>query len=354
MPSILFLTMKYPPSTAISVRTRYFKEALLANGFDIIVHEIELSTSKVINLLKYVMPHISKELKINAAKVDLIFVTTPPPILPIIAYMLYRELGVKYIVDIRDAWEEYARTMYPAPIVRLIEKRYLKALSQASAITCVTEPLADLYRRKLGMDPLVIPNGTDPSVIKCDDNDHEENSIVVLADFNNPYQELSPLLKALTLLPHINLIVIGNGRYLEKYKREAEELKISNRILWAGHIDYYRLSEFLCRASIGIICRPMIESPAYQLSIPTKTYDYLAAGLPVLGYGPKNAYLQEFLKRYGIGLYIEGNDPTQIARAIKYLLNDAKKLRKKAREVANNYSRPELAKKLINIIKSFM
>ena len=350
MPRILFLTIKYPSNTAISIRVRYFKEALINSGYDVIVHELKLG-SKATNLLKYLMPSIDKELRASASQVDLIYTTTPPPILPILAHKLYKELGIKYIVDIRDAWEEYAKETYPTFIVKLIERKYLKALRQALSIIVVTEYLANLYKRKLGVDPVVIPNGTDTSIIKCRDEDHEGNTIAVLADFNNPYQELSPLLKALTMLPQLHLIVIGSGKYLKKYMEEAIKLGINDRISWVGHVDYNKLSKFLCRASIGVVCRPAIESPAYQSAIPSKTYDYLAAGLPVLGYGPRNAQLDKFLTEHEVGLYIEGNDPNKIAKGIVKLLKDANNLRKKAREIANRYSRPKLAKTLITIIR---
>ena len=89
----------------------------------------------------------------------------------------------------------------------------------------------------------------------------------------------------------------------------------------------------------------------FNPAIPPKTYDYLAAGMPVLAYGPKNSYLQKFLSKHGVGIYIEGNNPEKIAEGIRYLLSIADKLRLKARKVANEYSRTESAQKLVDIIE---
>ncbi len=63
---VLLLMARYAPDTAISLRIKYFIEALRNKGFDIRIHEIKLPSSKLMTLLSCLRPRISSKLEADA------------------------------------------------------------------------------------------------------------------------------------------------------------------------------------------------------------------------------------------------------------------------------------------------
>jgi len=78
---------------------------------------------------------------------------------------------------------------------------------------------------------------------------------------------------------NLTLIIVGGGKYLSSLKNTASDLKINDRVLFAGWVPYESLSQYLCRAKVGVVGRPFIKNIEYPYTIPVKVYDYLAAGL---------------------------------------------------------------------------
>ena len=71
--------------------------------------------------------------------------------------------------------------------------------------------------------------------------------------------------------------------------------------------------------------------------MPGKMGEYLASGRPILVHGPSDSFITSYFRHHECGLVVDENDPSQLARAIGSLLNDAdlrKKLGARARHRA--------------------
>ena len=178
--------------------------------------------------------------------------------------------------------------------------------------------------------------------------------MVVLADFNTPYQNLDPFIEAMALAKDVKLLIIGSGKYLDKYLVLAEKLGVTDRIRSVGHVPYDQLSKYLCKASIGIVGRPHILNPEYLYTIPTKVYDYLAAGLPVLAYGPPNSELQRFVENNRVGVYLTDLTSKAIFEALSKLFDEVEGLRERVLTVAKQYDRKMLGYKLVEFVKKLL
>jgi len=346
MHKMLIVEPSYKEHAAVSVRIKYFVEALKNAGLNVDVYDYNLG-SKMSRLINYLFPRTPKDLRRRSQETDIIFTSSPPPLLAITVSLL----GGKYVIDVRDIWEEYAQQIYPTFLVKKIVSKYFKALMNANAVITTTDSMAKYYKEKLGVDPFVVPNGTDTEIIRCQKEiSRDPNLMVVLADFNTPYQNLDPLLEALVLNKNLKLLLIGSGKYLSPYLSIAEKLGVDSRVKSVGHVPYNEISKYLCEASIGVVGRPFDLNPEYLYTIPTKIYDYLAAGLPVLAYGPQDSEMQRFVENNGLGIYLIEPSPQEISEAALTLVNKAKNMRSHILEIANKYDRKKLGATLADIV----
>ncbi|MCS7124892.1 MAG: glycosyltransferase [Candidatus Bathyarchaeota archaeon] len=356
--TLLFVSTKGETSSASNVRMRYFKQALEANGYALINFEIDLKGVK--KYLSYFFRTPPKSLIKASEKADLVITTSPTLLNAILSCKVAKEHGLPLIIDVRDVWEEYAKTAHPlmhsVGVVKKLVAEYYEALNYASKIMVVTQPMKEYYENVLGaMDRIVvISNGTDVDVIKCEDkNVRREKDLVYLADLNHPYHNLEFLLKALKD-GNLHLTVIGGGKYLAAMQKEAQNLQVNDRVSFVGWVPYENLTPHLCGAKVGVVGRPFVSNVGYLYAIPVKTYDYLAAGLPVAGYGPKNSALEDFIKRNEIGTYVDQPDPPILLSELAKLVEAHAKYVDKARELATKYDRKRLAQKLVETVKEVL
>lgn len=354
---ILFISTARSPVSAEKIRVKYFIKALLRAGYSVLNYEIHYHTiGKYLNYLFHEPP---KDLINYSKNSDLVIATNPPLLNAIYAYMVAKHARKPLIIDVRDLWEEYAKIKYSRliynTIVKKIVKKYYEALRHATNIIVTTEHMKKHYDNLLGIGykTIVIPNGTDPDIIKCPNTVKREYDLVYLADFNQPYHALDILLEAIRD-PTLKLLIIGEGKYLNKIMRKYNNKNIKLNIKLAGKISYEKLSDYLCRAKIGVVGRPFINNPEYLYTIPVKTYDYLAAELPILAYGPKNSALEEFIKNNSIGEYIGSNTPDSkiLYNKLNKLILASEKYRYKTRSLSISYDRKKISTKIVNIINN--
>jgi len=117
-----------------------------------------------------------------------------------------------------------------------------------------------------------------------------------------------------------------------------------------GHVPYNELSKYLCEASIGVVGRPFDFNPEYLYTIPTKIYDYLAAGLPVLAYGPQYSEMRKFVENNRVGIYLVEPTSREISEAVSSLIAKADDMRLHVLEVAGRYDRKTLGITLADVI----
>jgi glycosyltransferase involved in cell wall biosynthesis len=351
--SILLVTTRSEGVSASEIRMRYFRRSLENHGYKVVNYEINLSGLN--RYLSYFYRSPSGGLITASKDVDLILATSPTLINAILGYKTAKKMGLPLIVDIRDIWEEYAKTahplMYSIGVIKRIVAEYYKALNYASKIFVVTEPMKQYYEKILGFENkvIVISNGTDVNIIKCDARVKREEDLVCLVDLNRPYHNLEFLFAALKS-NDLRLIVVGGGRYMTSMQRIARNLGIWDRVSFVGWVPYEKLAAYLCRAKVGVVGRPFIANIEYLYTIPVKTYDYLAAGLSVAGYGPGNSALEKFILENIVGAYVAQSNPKILSDQLVRLVREQDKYRERASSLAINFDRKKLAQKVVEIV----
>ena len=153
------------------------------------------------------------------------------------------------------------------------------------------------------------------------------------------------LIRAIQDLP-VKLQILGSGPEETSLKNLAEELNIADKIEFLGNIDNDKLPEYLSQADI-------FARPSRSEGLGISFLEAMAMGLPVIA--PPVGGIPDFLKDRETGLFVQEEDPADLAEKIKLLLND-ENLRNRIAQagqklVLENYSWGTIASKMDRIFK---
>jgi glycosyltransferase involved in cell wall biosynthesis len=132
------------------------------------------------------------------------------------------------------------------------------------------------------------------------------------------------LLAAIAILKHqsrvpFTLKLVGPAQppgYRQKLEDIIEESGISDVVQLVGHLPFEQALAVMKDSAVGVVT--LLNNPNYTNTIPTKMFEYMLAGLPVVC---SNFPLwKDFVSSAKCGLAVNPEKPEEIAGAIAYLL----------------------------------
>ena len=168
-------------------------------------------------------------------------------------------------------------------------------------------------------------------------------SISRLAEKNG----LKDLIDSLNYLPeNYKVVICGVGPLEERLKIQVEGLKLKDRVIFAGLVDYKELYKYLNIADV--FCRPSLSEGLGNVFL-----EAMAAQTPVIA-TPVGG-IPDFLKDKETGLFCEVNNPQSIAEKVKLLIEDSelkdKVIQNGYKMVMEGYSWKIVSEKMNNIFK---
>jgi glycosyltransferase involved in cell wall biosynthesis len=125
-------------------------------------------------------------------------------------------------------------------------------------------------------------------------------------------QDLGPVIEVVRHMPDVKLNLIGDGIELERYRKYIRQEGIRN-VHFFGKMKWNRLLPFYQTSSI-LLAR---LGRNYQSALPSKLFEYLATGLPVLFYG--NGEAARFLRDFENVFIVRQEDPEELRLTIRRL-----------------------------------
>ena len=239
--------------------------------------------------------------------------------------------------------------------ISLVESRNIE---QAAVIHVTSQLESDeLARFRFDLPRVcVVPNGVDPPT-DVEGGRASSASIAELAS-GAPYllfvgrinwkKGLDRLIEALTLVPHIRLIIAGNDE--EGYQPTLEALaarhQVANRICFAGPV-YGEDKQVLLRHSKAVVV------PSYSENFGNVALEAMASGSPVIT--TREVGAAGIVSECGAGLVVEGS-PEALASGIAALISDpqaAAAMGQRGRNaVADHYTWDAVANSMENVYRS--
>jgi glycosyltransferase involved in cell wall biosynthesis len=171
---------------------------------------------------------------------------------------------------------------------------------------------------------------------------------VAALDEQHYFKGLNFLLEAMVQVPEARLTVVGDGGLKESYIQKAKELKIADRVIFAGRVSDEELPKYF--QSANVFCSASVDrSEAFGMVL----MEAAASGLPSVA--TDIAGVRTVVKNNETGLLVKSRDPASLAQALNSILDDAAladRLGKAAREFALTRSWAEVGRKYLGVYES--
>ncbi len=270
--------------------------------------------------------------------------------------MLAKRLGVPFILDVRDLPQGgiRAKTTLIHTAFKTFQINSLKRLGvRASRITTVTDWLKKELVEFLDYPShrlFVVRNGSETSISAGGLSVKKEFDIVYSGTFiaiRNPAGLLKYLRFLAGLYPSLRALFISNldnpiGR---EFLEGIDRLGLWKNVFIEFPHPPEKLPGLLGRARLGLNAL-LGNCPAYRGAIGAKEYEYLAAGLPVIGLLDPDFYIETKRLITDNKAGILDSSPQLLAEQTAALLKDPARLRKmskRARKVGERFDRKRLA-----------
>ncbi|WP_071145188.1 glycosyltransferase family 4 protein [Bacteroides ihuae] len=308
-------------------------EVFRANGEDLDKNTTKGKTLSFVlmssRMIKLVKQHIKKDDKV-------LMVTNPAPLVVLMS-RLKKKVGFELNILVHDVFPENTKPAgLKLPMYGLFKHVFDKAYSGADQLIALGRDMKDVLEQKVkkynpNLKISIVENWADIDGIKP--QPFSEDKIIL--QYAGNIGRVQGLDKVINNLPeNVEFHLYGTG-FMEK------TLKAMNHPRVIFHGPYFRSqqNDVLAACDVAVVT---LQEGMYGLGVPSKTYNILASGRPVMYLGPVNSEIDLLVREEGIGFC--GWPET-------WNKEDLATMGKKAREVAvRDYSEETILNKFLKEI----
>lgn len=302
----------------------------------------------------------------TAGRADVVLASSPPLTVGLAGWIVSRLEGARYVFDVRDLWPDVAEAMGELPggwLTRMARSVERFIYRRADGITAVTDGFCRDIERRVGDDtPVVrITNGTEPEVFRVEASASELRDELDLPDgFLATYagniglaQGLPHLLDAADILRQrgddVTLLLVGDGPLRDRLRREASDRCLQDMIEFRDRVPLETAARYMAASDALLV--PLEDRPIFNKFIPSKLFDAMAAGRPVLLSVDGEA--RGLMEEAGAGLYYPAEDAAGLVTAIEELRASERQeeMGRRGRSyVAKHFTRGEQARRMAEFL----
>ena len=301
---------------------------------------------------------------------DVVFLRLPPLQLGLTGILARRLRGASVILNVQDIHPDLSieAGILRNPAAIRAASAFEKAIYRGhDRIVVISEGFKKNLRDKGVPDEkiFIIPNWVDTDFLRSLPKDNPVSRRFGLQDVFtvmysgtisiSSYETLVRVLEAARFLtndPGIRVVIVGEGLKLPDLRARAESLHLGN-VVFLPFQPYADLPGLLASAD-GLLVP--LDKDKSLLSVPSKLYNFLAAGRPILGLATESSEVFQIIRDAACGLCAPPDDPVRIAAAVRALKEDpaqAVKMAANGRRLAENmYSRRSVIDAFEKLMKS--
>lgn len=292
-------------------------------------------------------------------RIDLIYTTSPCETAHLIGMTLQRIYKRSWVADFRDPWIEKATRPRRAGILEKLDcDLQKKVVNTANRILVVTPGMTEQFKKVLPEVEFkleVLTNGFDeqdflntkPYNFKC--------FSIVYAGSLDQRRDPKPVFQALSglyarfpkLCEEVQIVLVG--RQDPYVNRLIQVYQLEHSIRNLGPISHKECLQYVMGADILLLCIPEQEE---KFSIPSKIYEYLRSGRPILAVASPNSDAIRIIKSAGHETCLVSRDPKAISEYILerlYHKTLTKQNGKQTSTVLNQFERKNLTARLAQV-----
>jgi len=269
-----------------------------------------------------------------------VLVVTNPPLLPFLIRLVCWLKGAKFILLVHDV---YPDVFVPLgimesrhPLYRMLSWVNGKLYESADRVVALGRDMARLVENKSkgAAKVLVIPNWGDVDAIAP--TPKSENTLLQELNLTNKFivhysgnhgrtHDLLSLIEAAELLKYeteVHFLFIGEGSGKAEAVARAEALGLNN-VTFRTFVDRSELNISLNASDVSVVA---FKIGMAGISVPSRLYNLMAAGKPILGVVDEDSEVAEVIREAGVGVTVPPESPQELARQILQLKNDPQTL----------------------------
>ncbi len=300
-------------------------------------------------------------------KFSVVVVCTLPEALVFFVFWI-KFTGAGLILDARDLTVELLASRWQVPTINIIRTLFIlvERLSMGlcgDVITASNGFMRSLVDRKIPQRKIaVIFNTSDTSIFKPDP---KREFLPIQTDLRMLYHGtvshrfgVMIAVEAVGLIrrvfPNVKFFIYGSydPGYLKSIKQRIEALNIHDNITMGGFLDLGEIYEIIKSVHIGVVA--YLSDPFMNQALSTKTFEYIAAGLPVVASRLKSC--EELFDDSCIQYAIPGDANDLAEKIIEFAHNPSlrKQKSKAALQQFQQYSDIVMNERFLGVIKKYL
>lgn len=233
-----------------------------------------------------------------------------------------------WVHEVQDLWPDWSRSSglnMLAPLYGLLTWEEALIYRRASHVTTISNGFARILgERGVPEERItVLPNWANDSLFLRGSGPAPEGADeglagkfnVVYAGNIGPSQGLEVVVEAASLLatsPDIQFVLIGDGIDRTRLQKEVTRRRLQN-VLILGRREPAQIPGYLAWAEVVLV--HLKKERVYEITIPSKTYAYLASEKPILA--AASGEVASLVADGGAGLVCEPEDPAALAATVR-------------------------------------
>lgn len=299
-------------------------------------------------------------------KPDIAIATSPQFFAAVAGYLGATFKRVPFVFELGDLWPATIGGVGAIKtdfLLHLLEKVELYLYRHSSAIVALTRSFkTDLVRRGIDPDKIaVVINGVDLSRYKPQPRSVklarawgiEHKFVVGYIGTHGMAHGLQNVLQAAKQLRHksnILFLFVGDGAMRGQLMGDAEKMNLTN-VKFIGPQPKERMPEVWSMCDVALV--HLKDVPVFQTVIPSKIFEAMAMGLPLLLASPRGE-ASGIVETCSAGVHISSADPALLAQVVEKLYDDInlrQTLAKNSLQCANLFTRERQAHDMLLVLE---
>lgn len=258
---------------------------------------------------------------------DKLLVVTNPAFLILMMPYIVKKKSVDYTILVHDVFPEnlvaIKKLSSTSLFYKCLKMLFDKAYSKADCCISIGRDMSEVLSRKIsGRRICMIPIWAENLAVFPKDKEKTAlwrelslsgKFVFQFAGNLGRAQGIDNLLNAISRIvdSDIHFLFIGGGAKYDEIERFAREHKNVSLI---GFQDRSRQNDFLNACDVGIVT---LSEGMYGLGVPSKSYNIMASGRPILYVGEATSEIALCVKEYGMGWVVEPDNPQKLAEKME-------------------------------------
>lgn len=289
----------------------------------------------------------------SVKKEDEVLIVTNPAFLLVLMPFLKLLKGIKYKILVHDVFPEnlaaIGKISQSSFIYKITKRAFDFAYSQADTCITIGRDMSEIIFTKIKGNTKInlIPNWADiedvypiekSKTLLLKKLNLNEKFIFQFAGNLGHAQGLDNILEAIKLVSNENIhfLFIGSGAQEKVISDYAKTNPLKN-VTHIGFQNRREQRDFLNACDVAIVT---LNEGMYGLGVPSKSYNIMAAGKPILIIADEKSEISLCVSEYNIGWVIEPNNPKKLSSAFENIYLDCINNglgRYNSREIAEKY-----------------